>query len=138
MTTTLNLGRGPVSFFNGTPHSINLMRDAEYVPSMRKHIGGVEVAEIPPSGVLLSARLATIPQIDLGCGVIIAKQEAVACDPLPQDALEADYIVVSPMYATAYRQIHGADGVKLLVPRDLVVESQDNPRPVGCLGFSIL
>lgn len=136
MVTTLDLGNGPKSFFNATPHPINLITGAEYKAEVRKHVGGVEIAVIPPSGVLLSARLSSQFVAALGSGVEIARQIAVACDELPEEAKGCDYIIVSAMYAVAYRQVHGNDGVPLVTIRDLVVESVANPRPIGCRGFA--
>lgn len=137
MLTTLDFGKGPITFFNATPHAINLIADAEYIPAVRKHVGGHEIATIPASGVMLSAKLTTTPTVDLGGGVQIARQICTACDALPDTAKRADYIIVSAMYATAYRQIHGQDGVNLITIRDLVVESADNPKPKGCRGFAL-
>lgn len=138
MITTLDLGNGPRKFFNGTPHSINLIADAVFRQEIRKHVGGVEIAEIPPSGVLLSAKLDTQPVIDLGSGVEIARQIAVACDELSEEAKSCDYVIVSAMYAVAYRQVYGDDGVPLVTIRDLVVESVSNPKPKGCRGFALV
>lgn len=138
MITTIDFGNGPRTFFNGTPHSINLIADAVFRLEIRKHIGGTEIAVIPPSGVLLSAKLDTQPVVDLGGGVEVARQVAVACDDLPEEARTADYIIVSAMYAVAYRQVHGDDGVPLVTIRDLVVESVDNPKPKGCRGFALV
>lgn len=137
MTTTIDFGNGPKTFFNATPHSINIIADAVFRQEIRKHIGGHEIAEIPVSGTLLSARLDTQLVADLGSGVEIARQVAVACDELPDEAKQADYVIVSAMYAVAYRQVHGDDGVILLTIRDLVVESVDNPKPKGCRGFAL-
>lgn len=138
LTTILDLGEGPFECFNGTPHSINLVSGAVYRQDIRKHVGGEEIAVIPPSGILLSARLATVPCFYLGGGVEVARQVAVACDELPEAALGADLVVVSAMYATAYRQLHPQSKVRLATIRDLVVESVENPRPVGCRGFAFV
>lgn len=138
MTTTLDLGNGPKKFFNATPHSINLIADAVFRQKIRKHVGGREIAVIPSSGLLLSAKLDTQPVTDLGSGVEIARQVAVDCDDLPEEAKACDYIIVSAMYAVAYRQVHGDDGMPLVTIRDLVVESVDNPKPKGCRGFALV
>lgn len=137
MIAVVDLGNGSIKFFNSTPHPVNIISGAVFNQVIRKHTGGVEIAVIPPSGVLLSARLTTIPVIDLGGDVTVARQEAAACDDLPDEARKADYIIVSAMYAVAYRNIHGDDGVPLVTIRDLVVESVYNPKPRGCCGFSL-
>lgn len=138
MLVTLDLGNGPCRFFNGTPHPINLIAGAEYQSAVRKHTGGHEIAVIPPSGMLLSAELRTLPVVELGQGVTVARQVAVACDPMPETARAADYVIVSAIYALAYRQMFPGDSVKLVTPRDLVVASIEKPIPVGCLGFALV
>lgn len=137
MLTRIDLGSGPVSFFNGTPHPINLIAGAEFNSAIRKHVGGREIAVIP-TNTMLSARLETFPVADLGSGVTVAKQTAVSCDRLPKEVAHADYIVVSAMYGVAYRQIFSEPGVPLVTIRDLVVESAYNTRPVGCCGFALV
>lgn len=132
----IDFGHGSVIFFNGTPHAINLMAGAEYKKDVRKHVGGSQVAAIPASGVMLSAQLETVPVSDLGSGITVAEQRVVSCDPLPSAALRADYVIVSAMYATAYRKLHGEDGVKLVTIRDLVVD-EETKAPRGCLGFAL-
>lgn len=138
MLTKIDFGNGLKTFFNSTPHAVNVIADAEYKNVIRKWVGGREIAAIPPSGVMLSATLKTTPVTDLGSGVEICKQVATACDPLPDEARQVDYVIVSAMYGLAYRQIHGDDGVNLVTIRDLVVASEDNPKPVGCRGFAVI
>lgn len=138
MITTVDFGNGPKKFFNGTPHAINLISGAVFRQEIRKHIGGVQIAVIPPSGIMLSAKLDTLPVTDLGSGVEVARQIAISCDDLPEAAKTADYIIVSAMYAVAYRQLHGEDGLPLVTIRDLVVESVDNQKPTGCRGFALV
>lgn len=136
--TVVDFGNGPVRFYNATPHSINIIVGAEFDPSIRKWVGGHELAAIPPSGELLSAKLVDTPLNHLGSGVTVDRQTAEGCSPIPAAAMEANYIVVSAMYGVAYRQIYGEDGVPLVTIRDLVVESADNPKPRGCRGFAII
>lgn len=136
MLTKINLGQGPISFFNGTPHPINLIAGSIFDPAIRKNRGGEEITAIPPSGILLSAKLTTEPKSYLGKGITIAKQVVTACDEIPEEAAEADYIVVSSLYATAYRQLHGDDGTRLITIRDLVV-ADDGITPRGCAGFAL-
>lgn len=136
MLTVLNFGEKRVAFFNGTPHAINLIAGAVFDPLIRKAKGGEEIAEIPSSGILLSAKLSTSPTEYLGKGVTIAQQVVKSCDELPDEAKEADYIIVSALYASAYRQLHGEDGTPLVTIRDLVV-AEDGKTPRGCAGFAL-
>lgn len=124
-------------FFNATPHAINIMADTEFVPSIRKYMGGAVVTTIPASGIMLNAVLRNVPVTTLDGGIPLVKNEVIDCDPIPAEALQADYIIVSALYAGAYRQLHGDDGVRLLTIHQLVVKSADDPRPVGCVGFSL-
>lgn len=133
---TLDLGNGAYTYFNGTPHAINLMVGATYDKDTRKHYDGSQVAAIPASGVMLSAKLETRPQVDLGMGITVAEQVVVDCDPLPECAKNADYIIVSAMYACAYRKKHGQDGVKLVTVRETVMSSETG-KIIGCLGLAL-
>lgn len=65
------------------------------------------------------------------------KNEVIDCDPIPAEAADYDYIIVSALYASAYRQTHGDDGVPLVTIHQLVVRSEADPKPVGCCGFSL-
>lgn len=138
MLTTLDFGNGPVSFFNGTPHAINLITDAEYKPKIRKYVGGRELAVIPASGEMLSAKLTSQIITEFGQGVYVCRQICTECDPLPALALRADYTIVSAMYATAYKQARYNPETNLVTIHDLVVESMDNPKPLGCRGFAVI
>lgn len=137
MPTKLNLGNGEKTFFNTTPHPINLVSDAVFNPAIRKFTGGEVVATIPPSGILLNANLKTVPVADLGSGIEVAEQQAISCDPIPPEAESCDYVIVSALYATAYRKLHGDDDTPLVTIRDVVVESSENPKPRGCRGFAL-
>lgn len=137
MISIQDFGKGMVKFFNATPHSINIISGSQYKPEIRKHVSGEEIAQIPPSGVMLSAKIATEPVRDLGNDIIVARQVVMACDELPGEAKAADYVIVSAMYATAYRQIHGQDGVKLVTIRDLVVDEATG-KIIGCRGFALV
>lgn len=117
------------------PHPINLVRGAVYVPEIRKHTGGEVVEVIPPSGVLLNAKFETVPVAELSDGVVIAGQKVVGCDEIPEEAKDCD--IVSALYASAYRKLHGEDGTQLVTIMDVVVESAGNPTPKGCRGFAL-
>lgn len=138
MTSTIDFGYGPKTFFNGTPHAINIIKDAVFCSAIRKYVGGTEIATIPPSGVVLSARLETQPVLELGSDVTVARQQAINIDALPEEAGHVDFIIVSAMYGVAYRQFHGNDWMPLVTIRDLVVESETDPRPRGCRGFAVI
>ena len=135
MPTVIDFGKGAVTFFNATPHSINIIEGAEYKAAIRKWIGGREIAVIP-TDTMLSAQLDMVPIADLGNGVTICEQQALSCDPLPPDAKAADYIVVSAIYGIAYQMLHGLNS-KLVSVRDLVVDSETYA-PVGCRGLATI
>lgn len=130
---TLDLGNGPRRYFNATAHEINLITGATLNPAIRKWVGGTEIAVIPPSGVILSAKLVNKLVADLGSGVTVAQQQVASCDLIPSEARGADYIIVSAMYSTAYRRIFG-ENPQVVTIRDLVVDECGKPR--GCIGFA--
>lgn len=91
--------------FNGTPHSINIIREAVFKPEIRKFVVPFEkdvtvIASIPSDGVL-SAKIDTIdlPDID---GIPVYGKSIVGCDPLPEGY---DIYIVSALYVSAMRAI---------------------------------
>ena len=120
--------------FNGTPHSINIIREAVvFKPEIRKFVvpsgkGVTVVASIPSDGVL-SAKIDTVdlPDID---GIPVYGKSIDGCDPLPEGY---DLYIVSALYASAVRQI-GGDTSKLYTVADPVY-TEDGRTILGCRGI---
>lgn len=138
MVPIIDFGRGPVSFFNGTPHAINLVAGARKNPNIRKWQGGEVIQTIPPSGIILDAQMSCYPVHDLGGGVLVSAMHYSQCDELPALARKADYVIASLLYCKAYRALHKPlpEGVYLVSPADMVVAA-DGRTPIGCRGFAL-
>ena len=120
--------------FNGTPHSINIVREAVFKPEIRKFVvpGNEEdvtvVASIPSDGVL-SAKIDTVELPDVG-GIPVYGKSIVGCDPLPEGY---DIYIVSALYVSAMRA-QGNDISKLYTVADPVY-SEDGRTILGCRGI---
>lgn len=119
-----------VKLYNGTPHSINIIKGATLDSTDRKWKGGEIIQIFPPNG-MLSAKINSI-QTDMLNGLIpVFSKEIVDC----QELLEGfDYYIVSVLYATAYKAKYGNTD-KLLVVADPVM-SEDGKTFVGCTGLA--
>ena len=126
--------------FNGTPHSINIIREAVFKPEIRKFVvpslieltsigkDVTVVVSIPSDGVL-SAKIDTVdlPDID---GIPVYGKSIVGCDPLPEGY---DLYIVSALYVSAMRA-QGNDISKLYTVADPVY-SEDGRTILGCRGI---
>lgn len=90
-----------MAIYNFTPHSINIIDGAEFDPSIRKWVGGEEVRTIPSSG-MLNAQLTSVEAGNIE-GIPLWQQEITGCDPLPGYIRAGDVVIVSALYATAYK-----------------------------------
>lgn len=89
--------------FNYTPHSINFVEGAEFDSTIRKFTGGEVVKEIPSNG-MLNAKINSVEMGNIeGTNIPLYKQEIVGCDPIPAEVQEGDIVIVSALYASAYK-----------------------------------
>ena len=115
--------------YNGTPHNINVVTNAEFVAAIRKYCTDApEFALIVPSSGMLSAKIITV---QAGCidGLPIYDKKIVDCDPVPEGY---DIIIVSQLYATAVIKM-GLDTTGIYTVSDPVY-SMDGQTFRGCIG----
>jgi hypothetical protein len=132
---------------NATPHAISVYSAdaAEFRSDLRKHIlrdGAEPLRVIPPSGVLLNAKMATEPGGPVE-GLPTFRSTAAAVDVAPSTG----WLIVSRMYAAAVAAVAAEHGDEIAaacqaVGRMLVVHNpvyrlgeDGSTTPVGCLGF---
>lgn len=123
-----------LSYIGG--HSVNVYANCEFDPSVRKYRGGQVVATIPFSGKMLSAkaRQEEAEPVTIN-GVEIPTQTPQiwdSVDPIPDES-EADYCIVSAMYASACKAL-GMNTSRLLTMGGTVVD--ENGRVCGTIGFN--
>lgn len=134
-----------MKFINLTPHSIVIIRreDVEFDSAIRKYTANADckcIAEIPSSGVA-SAKILTdvssakilIESAEFIYDVPTFRKTITDCDPLPVHDPD-DIIIVSALYATAFRKVHPDSDVRLYTISDPVY-SQDGRTILGCLGI---
>jgi hypothetical protein len=124
-----------MTIINCTPHAINIFwaDDVEWRPEIRKYILRESVDVIPfriyqPSGIMLSANMVVIDKEPID-GIPTVQTSATSVDDPP----EADYIIVSRLYAAAAIGKYN----NMLVVHDPVyrIDPDGNTTVVGCLGF---
>lgn len=125
-----------MKFINLTPHSIVIIRreDIEFDSAIRKYTANADckyIMEIPSSGVA-SAKILTEGAESI-FGAPTFRKTITDCDPLPEHD-EDDIIIVSALYATAFRKVHPDSDVRLYTISDPVY-SQDGKTILGCLGI---
>ena len=97
--------------WNATPHTINVIAEnIEFDATIRKYVcrGEVTVAMSIPSTGMLSAKIDTVDSEPIQ-NIPVFSKEVVGCDPLPTEMTDDDIIIVSALYASAYRKVHGDD-----------------------------
>lgn len=119
-----------MAIFNFTPHSINIIAGAEFNAEIRKFVGGEEVRVIPSNGVL-NAKIVSTENGEVE-GIPLWKQEITGCDPIPAEVKEGDIVIVSALYATAYRANGGE--FPLYGVKDPVM-TEDGKTFRGCRGL---
>lgn len=125
-----------MKFINLTPHSIVIIQreDIEFDSAIRKYTANTDckcIAEIPSSGVA-SAKILT-ESAELIYDVPTFRKTITDCDPLPEHDSD-DIIIVSALYASAFRKVHPDSDTKLYTISDPVY-SQDGRTILGCLGI---
>jgi hypothetical protein len=123
--------------FNFTPHKLTIVEEPYlYDKSIRKYTTTLEnlsiASEIESSGVL-SANVGTVPGSPVN-GIPTFVKKVTGCDPIPDEVGEDDIIVVSALYASAYRQLHGDDS-RLYTVADPVYNADDPRMILGSRGI---
>jgi len=119
---------------NYTPHDINVITDTTFNPTIRKFTApaGTEPSITIKSSGVLNARISTVANGELESVPLFTK-EIQGCDELPELGPD-DYVIVSALYASAYRATHD-DCSKLLLVADPVM-SEDGKTFLGCRGLA--
>lgn len=110
-------------------HAISIYRGAEYNEAIRKHQGGVKVAEIPYSGKFYSAKQEdtdAAPLIVDGVEIPTITRKYAGVERIPDDG---NLYIVSAPYAVACKEA-GLDTSRLLTIGNPVCDEQG--RVIGC------
>ena len=126
-----------MAIFNYTPHQLVIVEEPYlYDSAIRKYTTNLDnlsvTAKIESSGVL-SAKIETV-QGDPINGIPTFVKKVTGCDPLPDEVGEDDIVVVSALYASAYRQVHGDDH-RLYTVADPVYNADDPRMILGSRGI---
>jgi len=99
-----------MKIFNATPHAITIITNANFDGSIRKWVcsGEPEIAAKVESTGMLSAKINSVDSEPME-NIPVFSKAVVGCDPLPEGMTDEDIIVVSALYATAYRRVYGDD-----------------------------
>lgn len=112
---------------NNTPHDVNVVVGATFVPDVRKYMGGHVIATFTPEG-MLQAHVDVKADGAMG-DVPMMRRVVTGIDPVPDDG--AMHIVSAQYFSAA--QAAGADTSRLLTVGPVVVD--DDRRIVGTVGF---
>lgn len=115
---------------NLTPHSINILRGAEYDSAIRKFRGGEITCTIPSSG-MVSAKYAEQPVGEIQ-GIPVNRKTLISIEEIPNFEPDAVYIV-SGLYLAAAKELGLYEG-NLVAPGTTSVEA-DGRTIRGCVGF---
>lgn len=125
-----------MAILNFTPHDLCIVENCSYDPKIRKFTCTSEdlkiIKSIPSSGVL-SARIDTVPGQPVN-GIPTFVKKVAGCDPIPPEVGPEDIIVVSALYASAFRQVYG-DDTRLYTVADPVYDESDPRRILGSRGI---
>lgn len=117
--------------FVGVPHDITIIDGAEFAPAIRKYIGGEVIKTLSSDGVLnakIETKLSSTED-----GIPVFEKAVVGCDPYPEGY---DVVVVSALYASAYRKLHGDVPASMRLVADPVM-SDDGKTFRGCCGLAL-
>jgi hypothetical protein len=115
--------------FNGTPHAINVVKNAVFNPTIRKYIGGTVVLSIPSNG-MLNATVKTVDLYPVNDIIPVFGKSFTGVDSLPDGY---DVYIVSAMYASAAKSA-GLDMKNVFTVADPVY-TDDGKSFVGCRGL---
>lgn len=124
--------------FNFTPHAVNVIAESVFNPDIRKYeapADSVPTVTIPSNG-MLSAKMSTEPGQPVE-GIPTFVKKVIGCDPLPTEVGPNDVVIVSALYATAYRQVNG-DDKRIHTVADPVYAPDDGSGKatiIGCRGI---
>lgn len=133
----LKFERGVVmnKIFNGTPHAIKVVdpSTATFNPQLRKWVSECPtyLNIIEPSGTLLNASIKNVRMPDV-VGLPCFDKEIIGCSDFPQGY---DVVIVSALYANAYRSVNGSFADSMYTVSDPVYTPDGNSF-VGCLGIA--
>ena len=116
----------------GVPHNINIVTGSEFSPAIRKYIGGEVTMTLHSDGVLNAKIETELVEGDTKAIPEYAKRVR-GCDPYPEGY---DIVVVSALYASAFRQVHGYVPSSMRLVADPVM-SDDGKTFRGCRGLTL-
>ena len=110
-----------MTIFNYTPHPLTIVQEPYlYDSSIRKYTTNL-------ANLSIAAKIETVSGEPVN-GIPTFIKKVTGCDPLPEDVGDDDIVVVSALYASAYRQVHG-DDARLYTVADPVY-NEDDPRMI--------
>ena len=126
--------------WNFTPHSLNFYSESDTTPApkIRKLIintGAKPVLTVPSDG-MLNAKIDYV-KVDSNLPIVEYAPKVTAVDSIPENIAEDDIVVVSALYISAYRIVHGTVDPRFRTISNPVYENESNPRPIGCLGVGL-
>ena len=121
-----------MKIYVGVPHEIAIVAGAEFAPAIRKYIGGEVIKTLSSDGVL-NAKIETQLSCSTEDGIPVFEKAVVGCDPYPEGY---DVVVVSALYASAYRKLHGNVPASMRLVADPVM-SDDGKTFRGCRGLAM-
>lgn len=124
-----------MNILNFTPHEICIIKNASFNSTIRKWTApdGTEPSMVIKSSGVLSANINTITNGDIA-GIPLFTKNIEGCNEIPDWVKDDDYVIVSALYASAYRATHD-DCSKLLLVADPVM-SEDGKTFLGCRGLT--
>ncbi|MGN8833712.1 hypothetical protein ACTNDZ_14450 [Selenomonas montiformis] len=120
-----------MKIYVAVPHDIIIVAGAEFAPAIRKYIGGEVIKTLSSDGVLnakIETKLSSTED-----GIPVFEKAVVGCDPYPEGY---DVVVVSALYASAYRKLHGDVPASMRLVADPVM-SDDGKTFRGCCGLAL-
>ncbi len=121
-----------LKILNCCPHDVSVYEGAIFDPATNTYRGGSCIRTFPSSGYLASAKssVSTVEPMELEDAKIpICRREFVRVTELPGNA---DYYIVSSLYAQASKELNGTDS-NLLVPYGTVVDNTG--KKLGCVAL---
>lgn len=120
-----------MKIYVAVPHDIIIVAGAEFAPAIRKYIGGEVIKTLSSDGVLnakIETKLSSTED-----GIPVFEKEVIGCDQYPEGY---DMVVVSALYASAYRKVHGNVPASMRLVADPVM-SDDGKTFRGCRGLAM-
>lgn len=123
---------------NLTPHPINIFEESQVDSSNQRRLylldGQIPAKVIPPSGNIANVDIDYVPSGNID-GIPV-KEKVVNGIYDPFESSNGDYYyIVSALFKASWIDLGKEHSDRLLTVGQVVYGSQDNPRPVGCLGL---